>query len=111
MPNKEPPKNGQLRPRAAKTPQKMETNLNIKKTIFGGQVGLHVEGVLATLALPKINFLSTNLASCWPHASRQHEPMLDGQHGPMLETKVDPVGDPTDLQKLIILEAKLVFNK
>ena len=37
---------------------------------------------------PKIDFLRPNLAPCWPHVSRQHETMLDGQHGLMLKANM-----------------------
>ena len=33
-------------------------------------------------------FLRPNLAPCWPHVSRQHETMLDGQHGLMLKANM-----------------------
>ena len=36
----------------AKTPPKMEVNFGLKTLIFGGQVGLHLEGVLATRVPP-----------------------------------------------------------
>ena len=69
-----------------------------------------LEGVLAPLATPKIGFLRPNLASCWPHISRQHESMLEGKHGTMLGPVLDPFGTSKLLQKWILLEANLALK-
>ena len=73
-------------PRVAKTPPKWRPTWASKNSVFEAQVGTHLGRVLA----PKIEFLRPNMAPCWPHVSRQHEFMLDGQHGPMLEANMDP---------------------
>ena len=85
----------------------MEANLGLKKSMFGGQAGLHVGRVLAPLAPPKIGFLRPHLASCWPHVNRQLEPMLESQHGPMLGPVLDPFGSSKILQKWILFGSQL----
>ena len=104
-------KNSLWRPRAAKTPPKMEANLGFKNRFLGAQVGLHFGGGLGGQEAPKLAsilegswrpmsgsqaiFLRPNMAPCWPHVSPQHEPMLDFQHGPMLEANMDLCWRPT----------------
>ena len=50
--------------------------------------GLNVEQFLASHAQPKMDMLRLSSAPCWPHASRQYDSMLDGQHGVMLEAEM-----------------------
>ena len=84
-------KNALWSPRVAKTPPKWRPTWASKNLVFEAQVGTHLGRVLA----PKIEFLRPNMAPCWPHVSRQHEFMLDGQHGPMLEANMDLCWRPT----------------
>ena len=84
-------KNGLWRLGPPRPPPKWRPTWASKNSIFEAQVGTHLGRVLA----PKIDFLRLNMAPCWPHVSRQHEPMLDGQHGPMLEVNMDLCWRPT----------------
>ena len=81
-------KNALCRPRAAKTPSKWSPTWASKTAIYRVQVGTYLGKVLAAHGHPKIDFLRPNLAPCWPHVSRQHETMLDGQHGLMLKANM-----------------------
>ena len=47
-------------PKSRQDLPKMEANLDLKKSILGGQLGLYVEGILATLAPPN-RFFETQL--------------------------------------------------
>ena len=88
-------KNALWRPRVAKTSPKWSPTWASKTAIYRVQVGTYLGKVLAAHGHPKIDFLRPNMAPCWPHVSRQHEPMLDGQHGPMLEANMDLCWRPT----------------
>ena len=48
------PKNSLCRPRAAKTPPKMEANLGLKNRFLGAQVGLHFGGSFGGQQAPKL---------------------------------------------------------
>ena len=61
-----------------------------KTAIYKLEVGTYLGTVLATHGRLEIHFLKPNLAPCWPHASRQHEPMLD----PKLNLEKSSFGSP-----------------
>ena len=79
-------------PRAAKTPSKTEAKLGLENLIFEVQVGVHIEGVLATHARPNIDLVRLNLTPCCLHVSRRYDSMLGGQHRPMLEPTMNYLG-------------------
>ena len=98
-------------PLGRQDPSKMEANLGLKNSFLGAQNGLHLGRGLGGQEAPKLAsilegswrpmsgsqaiFLRPNMAPCWPHVSPQHEPMLDFQHGPMLEANMDLCWRPT----------------
>ena len=98
-------------PKGRQDPPQNGANLGLKNLFLGAQACLHFGGGLGGQKAPKLAsilegswrpmsgsqaiFLRPNMAPCWPHVSPQHEPMLDFQHGPMLEANMDLCWRPT----------------